>query len=57
MNDRDMNESASQEYADQIHDARATSRRERAARRHAFWAKVSEVLLSIPPGVMMRTGG
>jgi len=30
---------------------------QRRARRRAFWAGVSDLLLSIPPGIAMRIGG
>ncbi|WP_461474277.1 hypothetical protein [Microbacterium sp. HJ5] len=45
------------EYADRIREARLEHRRTRRARRHAFWANLSEFLLSIPAGVGVRLGG
>jgi hypothetical protein len=45
------------EYADRIVEAREQHRRERQARRHAFWSAVSGFLLSIPAGIGIRIGG
>ncbi|WP_157536097.1 hypothetical protein [Microbacterium sp. Root166] len=45
------------EYADRIVEAREQHRRERRARRHAFWNGVSAFLLSIPAGIGIRLGG
>ena len=52
-----MNDADRQEYADQIQEARVAARRQRGARRHAFWTRVSDYLLSIPPGIAVRLGG
>lgn len=46
-----------QEDAGQIHQAGVHPRQQRKARRHAFWTRVSEFLLSIPPGIAVRLGG
>ncbi len=45
------------EYADRIVEARQQHRRDRRARRHAFWNELSEFLLSIPAGIGIRIGG
>ncbi|MEU1972734.1 hypothetical protein ABZ477_13830 [Microbacterium sp. NPDC019599] len=46
-----------QEYAEQIEEARAERRLQRRARRHAFWARLRDLVLSIPPGIGVRIGG
>jgi hypothetical protein len=57
MKDLSMNDADRQEYADQIQEARVAARRQRGARRHAFWTRVSDYLLSIPAGIAVRLGG
>ena len=34
-----------------------TTTQRRRTRRRAFWAGVSDILLSIPPGIALRMGG
>lgn len=57
MTDHGMSAADEREYADQIHEARIALRRHRKARRHGFWIGLSDLLLSIPPGIAARLGG
>lgn len=57
MNGDWMSPSEEREYADRIHELRLSARQERAARRHAFWTKVRDVVMSVPAGVGVRIGG
>jgi hypothetical protein len=52
-----MSEDDLAEYADRLRELRETTRRERGARRHAFWTRAREFVLSIPAGVGVRIGG
>lgn len=45
------------EDARNLHGARLVLRAQRRARRHAFWRRVSDLLLSMPAGIGVRIGG
>ncbi|MFE7844364.1 hypothetical protein ACFUTX_04110 [Microbacterium sp. NPDC057407] len=45
------------EYAERIDQLREAARRERRTRRHAFWSRAREVVLSMPAAIGVRIGG
>jgi hypothetical protein len=52
-----MSEDELEEYADRIRELRVTARRRRQARRHAFWTRARDLVLSMPAGIGVRIGG
>lgn len=57
MNVTRMTADEEREYADRIHALRLAARLERRARRHRFWTRAHDFVLSIPAGIGLRIGG